>query len=116
MFNTLRLTDSQVELLVRIYSSPTPEIAKAETEFGENHIETTKQLQQLEVIDVTDTTVMINDHGQEMMQQQGLIDEMGELTTLAQNYSTGENHNTTSEMDLNLEPTTESFQILHKLI
>lgn len=102
--HTVKLTTSQKQTLVRIFTSPTPELAKAETEFGEKNIAAAEILKDLGVIEVDGETAVVTDEGKELMKQQGLIDDTDQLTADAEQFKAGDGNTNTEdggdEMDL----------------
>lgn len=98
--HTVNLTAHQKEVLVRIYTSPTPEIAKAETEFDEKNIAAADMLHDLEAIEITDEGAKVTATGIDLMRQQGLIDDSDQLTQEAEQYKAGDGTNTTDDVDM----------------
>lgn len=96
--NTLKLTTSQKQLLVRIFTSPTPELAKAETEFGEKNIAATEILKDLNLIEVDDETASVSSDGKEVMKKQGLLDDNDQLSSEAEQFKAGDNENETDDL------------------
>lgn len=88
--HSIKLTTSQKQLLIRVLTSPTPELAKAETEFGEKNIAAGELLSNLGIIDLNDSTATVTDDGKELMRKQGLIDDSDQLTAEAEKYKAGD--------------------------
>lgn len=103
--HTVKLTAKQAEVLVRIYTSATPEIAKAETEYGEKAIASAQVLKDLNAITVDEEGATVTATGIDLMKQQGLLDNEDNLTQEAERYSAGDGRNTADqpEDDLGLD-------------
>jgi len=96
--HTVRLTDHQKEVLVKIYTSATPELARAETEFDEKNIVAAEILMDLDAISEDETGIQVTQAGIELMRQQGLLDDSDNLTQEAEQYKTSDNINTQPDM------------------
>lgn len=80
--SAVRLTDTQKSVLVSIYAAPTAETAYDTTTGSENVIQARQQLRGMGLINVDDSgqRAGITDAGQEMLVNNNLIDETGQLT------------------------------------
>jgi hypothetical protein len=98
--HTVNLTDHQKEVLVRVFTAATPELAKAEVEFGEKEIAAGEVLKNLDAIEVTDKTARVTATGVDLMRQQGILDDSDQLTKEVEQYKTGDNANVTDDVDI----------------
>lgn len=96
--HTISLTDTQKEVLIRVYTAATPELAKAETEFGEKNIAAADILQHIEAISINEKGAFVEETGKELMRQQGLLDDEDNLTDEASQYSLGHEPNDDLEL------------------
>lgn len=78
----VRLTDTQKLVLVSIFSAPTAETAYDTTTGSQNFIQARQQLRSLGLITVDETASRagVSDVGQEVLSNNNLIDDMGQLT------------------------------------
>ena len=85
--STIHLSDTQKAVLSKIIGSATPETALEEISDGRNMVAARDILQKLGLIEVTDRDASITDEGNEVMKDENLVDDMGELTQDGQQYS-----------------------------
>lgn len=80
-------TNNQKRVLTKIKSAATPEVAATEISKG-NHLVTARDmLIKLNMITVDDNKAEITSQGEQIMKNQNLVDDMGELTDEGQKYA-----------------------------
>lgn len=84
---TVHLSDSQKIVMTKIIASPTEQVALEEINNGRNLVAATKELEDLKLIDVSPTSVKVTDTGLDVMKDENLIDDTGELTSVGQQYA-----------------------------
>lgn len=98
--HTVSLTDHQKEVLVRVFTSATPELAKSEVEFGEKEIAAGEALKNMGAVEVTDTSARVTATGVDLMRQQGILDDDDQLTQEVEEFKAGDNVNVTDDVDI----------------
>lgn len=80
--NTIRLTNTQKEVLLSIYVAPTPELAFDATTGEVNIRQAALQLREFGMvnIDENENRAGVTDEGQAELQNNSLIDDLGEVT------------------------------------
>lgn len=91
VLNTIHLSDFQKKVLAITKAAPTPQVAFEELrnqpqDEQRNIVGARDILQKLGLLDVTDSTIEVTKKGEQVMADEYLIDEMGELTAEAQKY------------------------------
>lgn len=91
VLRTVHLSDFQKKVLAIIKASPTPQVAFEELqnqppEEERNIVGARDMLQKLGLIEIGDHTLEITSKGENVMRDEYLVDEMGELTAEAQKY------------------------------
>jgi len=91
VLQTVHLSDFQKKVLTIIKSAPTPQVAQEELqnqppEERNNIIGARDMLQKLGMIEVTQDALTITPAGEKVMQDEYLVDEMGELTDEARKF------------------------------
>ncbi len=87
---TISLSHTQKFVLAKLISSETPLVAYESVSRGPNIVAARDQLAGLGLMTVAENDAQITDVGKEAMQQEGLVDEMGELTEQGQEYGYAE--------------------------
>ncbi len=83
-------TNTQKAVLTKIKSAPTPEVAATEISKG-NHLLTARDmLVKLNLITVDNNKAEITSQGEDVMKNQNLVDDMGELTDEGQKHAYGD--------------------------
>lgn len=100
ILHTVKLTDHQKEILVRVFTAATPELAKAEIEFGEKEIAAGDVLNDLDAIEVTDKSARVTAAGVDLMRQQGILDDQDQLTKEVEQFKTGDSINVTDDVNI----------------
>ena len=93
MANTLtsiRLSETQKTLMCQIVAAPTEELAYEASEDGTNIVAARDQLEQLGLIEWEEGSASITDNGMEVLKDEALIDDMGELSEEGSKYAYGE--------------------------
>lgn len=91
VLNTIHLSDFQKKVLAITKAAPTPQVAfeelrKQPQDEQRNIVGARDMLQKLGLLDVTDATIEVTEKGEQVMADEYLIDETGELTSEAQKY------------------------------
>lgn len=95
---TTRLTNNQKSVLSKIKSSPTPVIAFGEIAKGDDNLIKAKNMladpQQFDppLIIVDGNKLTVSDAGEQMMKDENLIDDSGQLTDSGKNLAYGSNN------------------------
>ena len=85
--STIHLSDMQKSVLSKIIGSATPETALEEISDGRNMVAARDILQDLKLIAFDERQASVTDEGNEVMKDENLVDDMGELTQDGQQYS-----------------------------
>lgn len=96
MANTLtsiRLSETQKTLMCQIIAAPTEELAYEASEDGTNIMAARDQLEKLGLIDWEEGSASVTDNGMEVLKDEALVDDMGELTEEGSKYAYGEEGN-----------------------
>ena len=109
----VRLTNTQKNVLLSIYTAPTPEAAYDVTTGSENVVVARKQLRSIGLINVDDGNARagVTDSGQEALINANLIDETGQVTEDGEVVLSQE-----EVIKQDFENATESYKILKTLI
>lgn len=83
----IRPTNNQMKVLTIIKASPTPEVAAAEISTGSNLLAARDMLVKLGLISIEDNQARVTDKGEEIMKNQNLVDETGNLTPEGEKYA-----------------------------
>lgn len=78
-----RLSQAQEEVLSLIHMSSSPEAAYNAVTSSEKHITTVRGLAKSGAVSITDDQIQLTDSGIDLMKNNGLIDNNGELTPQA---------------------------------
>lgn len=88
----LSLSETQKELLCKIVAAPEiPEKDGKKIDMeNDHHVSARNMLEQLGLITIADQTefIQLTDKGNEVMQEENLVDGSGQLTSVGQEYST----------------------------
>jgi hypothetical protein len=92
ILTTIHLSDIQKEVLAKVFASPTPHVAWSElldvsSEIESNVSSARDTLGNLGLLYVGDGELKVTDRGREVMREENLIDEIGELTEDGQRYA-----------------------------
>ena len=82
-------TNHQKAVLCKIKAAATPQVAASEISRDQHLLAARDMLQRLGMISIADNQAMVTDAGEELMRNQNLIDESGELTDEGRNYAHG---------------------------
>jgi hypothetical protein len=98
VLNTIHLSDFQKKVLAITKAAPTPQVAFEELrnqpqDEQRNIVGARDILQKLGLLEVTDSTIEVTEKGEQVMADEYLIDETGELTAEAQKYLGGASGN-----------------------
>lgn len=78
--SSIRLTDNQKRVMARILAAPTPAVAASEISNNQNMIGATQTLVRLGLIHYNNDDAAITDQGLQIMKNEALVDETGQLT------------------------------------
>lgn len=107
---SIRLTDNQKRVLSKIVASPTPKVAGEQISDDENLVAATNMLVKLGLVQVSPAgEASLTDQGNQIMQQEALVDETGQLTDDGNKFAFTDKDGTSDE-DLPKQPDqTEPF-------
>jgi hypothetical protein len=83
----IRPTDNQKKVLTQIKAAPTPQVAAAEISKGTNLLAARDMLIRLGLVELRDNEAYITPAGEEIMRNQNLADESGNLTPEGEKYA-----------------------------
>jgi hypothetical protein len=85
---SIRLTDTQKRVMCKIVAAPTPKVAGDQLSADKNLVAARDILNDLNLITMTPRgEVALSDQGTQIMQQEALIDDAGELTDDGQQFA-----------------------------
>lgn len=88
VLTTVRLSETQKIVMVRVVSADNPHVAYESLNEGRNLVAASKELTQLGLLEIMQGEANITDKGTQVLTNEGLVDEMGELTEEGQKYAT----------------------------
>lgn len=115
LLQTIKLTDTQKQVLCKIIASPT-EMTALESIKGNNMVEAKNMLFDLGLISFDDDEISVTEQGMQLMRDYNLIDEQGQLTDEGSKHAfvdNGDNEDLSGELPP--EPNFESFSLLRQL-
>jgi len=77
---SINLTNSQKKVLIHIKHAPTEKVAGAQVSKGAKFVNARDYLKKLGLVDYENGLASLTEDGEEMMKQEGLTDDGGELT------------------------------------
>jgi len=86
--STVHLTDIQKEVLVKIHQAPSPTVADEQISKGRNYVAARQLLAKLDLVDTAEDNLVVTDTGLDVMKDEGLVDDAGELTEQGNKYAT----------------------------
>lgn len=103
VLKTIHLSDFQKKVLVVVHAAQTPQVAfeelRKQAAEDQGNINTARDmLEKLGLLEVGQDQVTVTPQGEQVMQDEYLIDEMGELTEEAQKYLEDASGNQDAEM------------------
>lgn len=87
---SIRLSETQKEALCSVIAAPTEEMAYEAVTAGTNMVAARDQLSDLGLLDWTEGSASVTDKGMGVLEDEALVDEMGELTEVGNGYAYGE--------------------------
>lgn len=85
-YSLIRLSDNQKRVLVRVSQAPTGLLGATEAGRDDKLATSRDMLVKLGLLDYDGGEATVNDEGMEVMQDEGLVDESGELTEEGQKW------------------------------
>ena len=85
--STVHLSDTQKVVITKIIASPTEQVAIEEISKGRNLVAAKEALVNLGLIEVSDNSITVTNIGHQVMADENLTDESGELTSTGQKYA-----------------------------
>lgn len=87
VLTNVRLSETQKIILARVVSADNPHVGYESINEGRNLVASSKELAQLGLLQINQGEANITDKGNEVLINEGLIDETGELTEEGQKYA-----------------------------
>jgi hypothetical protein len=84
--NNIRLLDAQKQVMVAIVTSPTPTVYFGNIAANEQAVTAQKVLTKLGLVQISRDVAKVTDKGEKVMQDENLIDELGDLTDYGKKY------------------------------
>lgn len=86
ILTNVNLTETQKMVLVKTKSAPTEKVAYEEISYGQKTVAARDQLVDLELIEIEDGRARLTQSGEQLMKDESLLDDTGEITPEAQQY------------------------------
>jgi predicted transcriptional regulator len=116
LLQTMKLTDTQKQVLCKIVASPT-ELTALESIKGNNMVEAKNMLLDLGLITFDDNEISITEQGLQLMRDYNLIDQQDQLTDEGSKHAFDDNNGSEDDLsgELPPEPNFESFSLIRQI-